>query len=713
MYNLFLVNDILKFNINDTLERILYIESDCSICYTIKLYIDKMIITKRKIEDLVNDKIEGNITILFEDRLSSLMPENFMSEKHNIIMDKAYEIVKFIAGIENEPYCFYGKNRHKLVTQAAQEFNVSEKVIYKYLRLYWQGGKIKFALYPKYSNCGGKGKLKKTSGEKLGRPDTTFYLTGEKKGICIDEDTKKIFDIALHRYKITPEKINLAESYRKMKSDFYTDKEYIEDRIVIKTMSIEKKPTFRQFQYYYYKNKDIENEINKTEGEKSFNLNYRALPSNSTLETFGPGFRYQVDATVADVYLVSRIDRGSIIGRPVVYLAVDVYSRLIAGLHVCLEGPNWNGISSLIYNCMEDKVNFCKRFGIDINKKIWPAEGIPHVLLGDRGELISPIGEKAIANLGITFENAPSGRGDAKGIVEKNFDIVNTKIKYWLPGAVKKEYRELRRKQLNDACLDIYQFTQIMIYTVLYRNKKIMDDYPVTQQILDDHVVTTPLDIWNWGMKNMSGALRRLPDELLRINLMRSGTATVTESGIKFNRALYTNPIEDYSKLYVKARKYGGWSVDVSYDNRDMTSICLLDKETNIFHKLNLKNTNLIYLNRTYEEMEDYHFMKKAESIGLSDNKDQNDNDYYSNIDEVKKVAEASRENKNISGMNNIREERKKENEDYSKKQALSASKCEIHENCEEEQTIAQASQVNTSIESTALDRLKNRKKCI
>lgn len=712
MYNIFLVGDILKSNIDNSFERILWIEGDSGVGYTIRLFTNKLIITKRKVDDLFRDKFEGNISILCEDPVLNLVPEKFTIEKHNSMMDRAYEIVKFIAGTENEPACYYGKNRRKLVIQASQKFNISEKVIYKYLRLYWQGGKIKSVLYPKYSNCGGPGKERNSFSKKPGRPDSSYYLTGENKGILIDDNTKKIFDIALDRYYYSTEKISLSETFRRMKSDFYTEKEYIEDKVVKKTMQSEKKPTFRQFQYHYYKRRDTEKEIIDREGEKAFNLNYRALASNSTQEAFGSGFRYQVDATVADIYLVSRIDRSSVIGRPVVYLAVDVFSRLITGLHVCLEGPNWSGISTLIYNCMEDKVSYCKQFGIDISNDIWPVAGLPEVFLGDRGELISPMGEKAIANLGISFENAPSGRGDAKGIVEKHFHIVNTKIRYWAPGAVKKEFRELRRKQLDDACLDIYQFTQMMIYTILQRNRKIIEGYPVTQKMIDDKVITRPIDLWNWGLKNQSGALRRLPDELLRINLMRTGVATVTESGIKFNKALYISQTEDFNKWYIEARRNGGWNVEISYDDRDMTSIYLFDKKSKRFHNLKLKDSSVIYLNRTFEEIEDYHFMHNVQIAEFTDDQDQNDVDYFENIDQIRKDAEKNKEKKGSGGIKNIRNNRREENKTYSKTQALSSKQGKANESVKEEHLRSQSCTENPSVEMTALKKLRAIKRC-
>lgn len=41
----------------------------------------------------------------------------------------------------------------------------------------------------------------------------------------------------------------------------------------------------------------------------------RGILGTSTAEVIGPGSRWQIDATIADVYLVSRTDRRRIVGR--------------------------------------------------------------------------------------------------------------------------------------------------------------------------------------------------------------------------------------------------------------------------------------------------------------------------------------------------------------------------------------------------------------
>lgn len=72
-----------------------------------------------------------------------------------------------------------------------------------------------------------------------------------------------------------------------------------------------------------------------------FNRNMRGLHGRSWEGVAGPGHTYAMDSTIGDIYLRSQVNRAWIIGRPIVYFIVDVWSTAIVGFHVCLSGPSW------------------------------------------------------------------------------------------------------------------------------------------------------------------------------------------------------------------------------------------------------------------------------------------------------------------------------------------------------------------------------------
>lgn len=149
-------------------------------------------------------------------------------------------------------------------------------------------------------------------------------------------------------------------------------------------------PTYGQFQYEftrYKREKGPEAALKAREGERAFELKYREVLSDTTGLSQGPGAVYMVDAWLADVYLVSSILPGKVIGRPIVYILIDVFSHAVVGVGAGLEGPSWVGAMLALSNTASDKAAFCREYGIRIDTDEWPSHHLPHVLLADRGEL--------------------------------------------------------------------------------------------------------------------------------------------------------------------------------------------------------------------------------------------------------------------------------------------------------------------------------------
>lgn len=676
-----LINDVIKYKINESpnYERILWISSENKYCYTIGLNSNKILIYIKLIADLERELDDNVIEIVEDYKTMRLVTEENIDEKSKERRDYAFKVISYIEEHGGEPYIFERRVRGGLVKEASNKFNISSVVIYKYLRLYWQGGKIKDSLLPNYFNCGGVG-VEKVYNKKPGRPTNESYINGNNIGIIINDEIKQIFNCAIVRYYRKSEERSLKKAYELMLKDFFSDC-YDNKKIVWDKGKI---PSFKQFKYWHDNNKDLEEDLRKRKGNREYELNCRALNSNSTYEAFGPGFRYQIDSTVADVYLVNRIYRESVIGRPIVYLAVDVFSRLITALHVALEGPSWEGAASTIFNCAEDKVEFCKRYDVNICEDDWPSNGIPQVFLGDRGELISPIAESAVSNLKISIENAPSYRGDAKGIVEQNFRTMNLNIKQWSPGAVKREYRKRGERDYRlDAKLDIHQFTQMIIYSIIKRNKSIIADYPLSQEMINDDVPPIPIEIWKWGMKYKTGGLRRISNDILKLNLLRRAKVSISKNGIIFNKVGYIAEIGNVDNWFSNARINGVSSREIVYDRRDTSIIYLIDEKYGEYIPCYVKDEYELYKNKSLEEILDYRFIRKAKNSELTDDINQNTVDMDYAIEKI--VKEANRLNKQVSGLGkerikNIRLNRKIENQIYRKSQALLIDNSHIKE---------------------------------
>ena len=132
------------------------------------------------------------------------------------------------------------------------------------------------------------------------------------------------------------------------------------------------------------------------------------MHSTANSQVLGPGSRYEIDATIADTYLVSDSDSVNIVGRPVIYMIIDVFSRMVAGFYIGFENPSYPAAMQALYMAVVDKVEYCRELGFDIGSEDWPSVGLPDAILADRGELLGHQIESLESNFSVRIENAAS-----------------------------------------------------------------------------------------------------------------------------------------------------------------------------------------------------------------------------------------------------------------------------------------------------------------
>uniref|UniRef100_UPI0035E41C44 Mu transposase C-terminal domain-containing protein n=1 Tax=Paenibacillus alginolyticus TaxID=59839 RepID=UPI0035E41C44 len=525
------------------------------------------------------------------------------------LRDKAWDAIKNI--VLSEPDCFDKKLRGVLVREALNRTGLHKSTIYRYLRRYWQGGKIKNTLLPFYNNCGSRG-TERTPGEtKRGRPRK---FEDEPSGINIDEETKQLLRSGIRLFYNTKEKAPLKHAYQKTLEKFFSTGFRQEGKALIPILPpSEQLPTFGQYRYWFKKEMDLEDTLKSRLGKKQFELNFRPILGSSTYESFGPGSRYQIDATIADVFLVSEYRRDWIIGRPIVYIVIDVFSRYIAGVYIGLEGPSWIGAMMALANTTRDKVQFCAQYGIEIEPEEWICSHLPQKLTADRGELEGHKPGHLIDVLGVDVENTSPYRADWKGIVEQQFRLINLRSVRFIPGAIKERYRERGERDYRlDAKLTLREFTEIMIRNVLYHNNHHhMHWYDRNEFMVTDDVLPIPRDLWQWGIINRNGRLKKQPEHIVKLNLMYHGEATVTAEGIQFKGMHYGCDLALREQWFVKARASKTWRVKVCYDPRSTNEIYLWLDEGHKFEICTLLEREERYRDKRIEEVEDLHEIEK------------------------------------------------------------------------------------------------------
>ena len=477
------------------------------------------------------------------------------------LRDKAWELIR--DAVMNEPDIYDPKKRRTILLEIEEATGTKVPNLYKYIGKYWRYGKVPDALLPDYSACGKRRDPYKKSSKRSGRPKVPG-AAGKK----LEAQDLRNFSKAYTKYYLGKEKRSLSQTYTLMVGDFYTIKD--KDGNSVAPMDPDEVPSSQQFLYWHRKNKDILKEALCRDGERSYQLKNRGETGRTETHLRGPGIACQIDATTADIYLVSRIDRTAIVGRPTMYFQMDSASHIVTGMNISLDPPSWENAARTILNSVEDKVEYCARYGITITEEEWPCMHFPSVILADRGEMESRTADLLCKHLGITVENAPPYRGDLKGLIEKHFDLINIDMAS-LPGKVKKDFRQRCAEDYRlDAALDLYEFTAIIIRCVLqYNNYHYMEAFRKTPQMRQLHVKPIPRDIWNFGIRYMSGGLRTMDREHVRYHLLPKGEASVTKSGILFDGRYYTCAQAEQEKWFDIARTDSSWKVTAAYDPRD------------------------------------------------------------------------------------------------------------------------------------------------
>ena len=460
----------------------------------------------------------------------------------------------------------------------------NKRIIYGYLRRYWQRGQTKNALLPDYARCGAPGveRTKHTPGEpKRGGPTREKLAGRGQTGVNVDETAKEYFRRGIKLFYETREKRPLQKAYRLTLARFFNKGFEPRNGALVPILPLANEaPTYYQFWYWYHKERKPVASIIAREGQRDFNLRKRAILGSANQGVQGPGALFQIDATVGDVYLVSKFDRSHIIGRPVIYIIIDVFSRMIVGMSVSLEGPSWLGALLALENMAMDKVAFCQEYGYEIKPEDWPSHHLPRAILGDRGEMLSKNSDRLGNAFGIRIDNTPPYRPDWKPIVERNFHLLDEMTIHWAPGTTHDRPERGGHDYRLDARLTLDDLRWLLIDCIIEHNTAHrVSDEVYTPEMMRDGVEPYPRDIWLWGIENCRGLLREEPPEVIWQNLLPDAPASVTDEGVYFKERHYECQLAKEEGWFELARSEGNKPVRVHYHPRNASMIYLIPDE--------------------------------------------------------------------------------------------------------------------------------------
>lgn len=616
------------------IERLLWIADDNLIF--IRLDDDCALPFQRSRLELESAFQAGDFHILDHDPYSTRQRgDEDLSDAYRKRRDSAWEAIAPLVS-EADGKVFRAELRGRMVVEAVKRTGKTKRMIYIYLRRFWQGGQTKNSLLPYYDRCGAIGQEKGFSEIKRGRPHA---INGKGYGTNINKEHRSNFRRAIKLHYETrngSHKRTLCDAYQFALERFYSRGHDLRRGVWTPVLPpADELPSFRQFQYWYQKERDPRRSHIAREGERNYHLKHREILGDSSKMAFGPGSLYQLDSTIADIHLVYSFNRARKIGRPTLYLVVDVFTRLIAGFCVTLEKPSYLGAMLALQNATEDKVEFCAKNGVKITAEEWPNQHLPEAILADRAELLGPKSDSLVTGLNITINNTAPYRADMKGIVERSFRTCNDMVIHWLDGASTPVQVRGEPDSRLKATLNLYEFRQLMIHSILHHNRSLIGGFRRQQFMIEHDVECRPVDIWKWGIRNRSGHLRKMDRGVLWFYLLPKGEASVTHRGIRLNGLHYTCERAVKEQWFGRAREKRSWKVDVTYDPRYVGVIYLFVKGAAEPEPCVLVDADARFKDRALEELQDSIELQRERKEASRSNDQQAAANFHAQIENI------------------------------------------------------------------------------
>ncbi|MGE4419815.1 MAG: DDE-type integrase/transposase/recombinase [Sulfurimonas sp.] len=327
-----------------------------------------------------NEKSEQIITTEI-DKLSSKRTEqktqdhiDNYSEKEWKEAKKRYKIIKDLVFI---------KRSRKEVEEIGKRNNQSAVTIYSWIKIYEQTSQIS-SLIPKTSQRG-------------------------KRGSRLNNQTEAIVQEILEELYLSKQRYGFRKIYNKIAREC------------------------KKLQLEAPHENTIRNRIDAINPKEALTKRYGhkvAKEKFSNFEGEFPEGNYpmdvvQIDHTPLDIIVVDKIYRKPL-GRPYLTLALDTYSRMIAGVYISLQAPGYFNVSQCLLSIFTKKDMYLQTQEVDGE---WNIYGLPRVIHVDNGaDLVSSDMQRVCDEYGITLLKRPVARPQFGAHVERVLGSINKEV---------------------------------------------------------------------------------------------------------------------------------------------------------------------------------------------------------------------------------------------------------------------------------------------
>lgn len=290
-----------------------------------------------------------------------------------------------------------------------------------------------------------------------------------------------------------------------------------------------------------------------------FNRSLRGLEGKNWEGVAGPGHTWAIDSTCGDLYLRSSIKRAWVIGRPVVYILVDVWSTAVVGFYVCLRGPSWDMAKISLFCAGANPEIVADLWGYKFFPTLAPYPTLPYVLMCDRGEYLSRAARQTGIELRLHESFAPPYRPDLKGLVEVLHRIAKDEQFEFVPGSIDARIREMERRKFDPqtAVFTVREYVQHLYLHFNHYNLTADRSHRLDVHMIAEGAVPSPAGLWRWGHSVGLGYRRKVDNHQLVVDLLPRAGISVNRNGAIFARGTYASSETEREKWTESARNFG------------------------------------------------------------------------------------------------------------------------------------------------------------
>lgn len=544
--------------------RIIYVKDQMIVLC--KMNIPRFDFVVQSIPVLTGKMLEGNIILKEEHK--RIFDFTSLPETIQPAFNMKKDIVNQIAEAYGPDFLILQTKKSKpLIKDLARKYKINVKTIERLMRVYLQAGFDPVSLLDRRLFREKEGYGKKDLKHKTGKP--TRIIPAGKNLSSQDLDA---FAWALKKYK-SGRSQSLKKCFDLMNANFYSTQISTENGAIIKLLPPTERPTFNQFYYYVRCHLTPEEKDRIKTSKMEQRNNKRLLFSDSKYNVKGPCDRFQMDEVEVDVFLRSSIRDDITIGRPIVYIMHDVYSDVITAVGIAFDNNSILGMTNCFLNLSDNKVDYCKKYGIEITESMWPSCVLPRRILVDRGsEYCSNETARIFNELNIHRELASAGTGSLKGDVEQFFHEMHANQNPYLEknGLIEKRFDSSHKK---DAALTLDEFTKLLLNFIIKRNNTGREGYPLTADMVAEGVEPIPVKIWEYGCRKYGKPVPITNIPQYYYTLMRPQKANIDRKGIRCNDLFYIDMTDPdlMQEMYKTQNKRS--PIEVRMDVRDIGAV--------------------------------------------------------------------------------------------------------------------------------------------